>query len=88
MECQRNYNGEEMVVGARLDPQKCFQVLHQKLKISLNIAKQFMDLEVRLGGQTPQFHASKTYIPYMESDQLFNVTNVELDDLDESIDIH
>ena len=47
-----------------------------------------MDLEVRLGGQTPQFHASKTYIPYMESDQLFVATGVELDDLDESIDLN
>lgn len=50
------------------------------------IAKQFMELEKQLGSDHPQFHASKTYIPYMEQDQLFNSTGVELDDLDETID--
>ena len=85
MECQRRYNGQELS-GPRMDAQKCFAVLHKKLEISLMIAKQFMELEKQLGSDHPQFHASRTYIPYMESDQLFLSTGVELDELDETID--
>ena len=87
MECQRKYDGKVNDGRPTMDAAMCFKVLHAKLQISLNLAKEFMDLEIEMKGREESFNATKTYLPYMESDQLAIATGVELEDLDETIDL-
>jgi hypothetical protein len=63
-------------------------VLRAKLEISLTLTAQFMDLERQMNERPDLFAATKSYQPYMESDQLFLAMGTEITDLDESIDLH
>ena len=86
-ELQRQYIGDNSF-NPKLNEEKTLQVLKAKLQISLNLTKEFLDLEREMKGQEESFAATKTYLPYMESDQLFIATECELEDLDECIDHH
>jgi hypothetical protein len=46
-----------------------------------------MDLELEMIGKEASFNATKTYMPFMEADQLAIATGIELEDLDENIDL-